>query len=646
MSLYEFHKASIHERRFAAKLFAATPLLVLIGYFALLAYGLHKPHVLLVTCAILNASTWYWLASTVILGITGVIFASEALQRARVRRPRFHLKQSLDSQANVERQVSVSEDTTDKVMHLIVLPNMKEDEGMLAETLSSLAEADECESFCIVLAMEEREANSMHKGQRLKQRFQHMFGGITVTVHPANLQQPHLDESSDAEVPGKASNLKWAVPNGYTDFVKSGLIKSRSSVILTVSDADCIFHPGYFASVSKEFNMLRENPGNDHLWTMYQAPQLPCRNYFSAVAPCRIWGYVSSAYEFGGVTSLSFGGSHMTFSGYSLPLQLALDAGAWDGDVVAEDHHAFLKCFMYSALASVEASGDRPVCVPQLKVHPIYLPVKATSVQAETYASTCINRWCQAKRHAQGVSELSYAMLATWDAMRTLPWKHQSFAFYYQAFRYIGRLFCMHLMPTCQGVGLLALSVVWILHGGRHPLCPKNFSLMYLTTIDHRTPHHLVCGLAGAWMTYVPMFVLTSIVIIANYLFLKVVFLREKRKNAMAESIWHAQDGGAPHGPIGYQHLLAFLQTTFDCTLLLSAVMVPYGFFANAAAYVECAFNGNRIKYHVASKPLSGYGAVDTRIPAMKVPTETLATASSKGSDRITESSIEEPLNP
>merc|ERR1719487_252177 len=226
----------------------------------------------------------------------------------------------------------------------------------------------------------------------------------------------HLDDSEDQEVPGKASNLKWAVPQGFAECQKSGFCRSRSSIILTVSDADCIFHPGYFTAVSREFNMRRENPGNDHLWTMYQAPQLPYRNYYGSAACCRIWAYVSSAYEFGGVCSLDFGGTHMTFSGYSLPLQLALDAGAWDGDIIAEDHHAYLKCFFYSALASVEACT---ACVPQLKVKPIYLPVKSTSVAAGSYWRTCVDRWWQAKRHAQGASELSYVLLAAFDAMLT-----------------------------------------------------------------------------------------------------------------------------------------------------------------------------------------------------------------------------------
>jgi len=589
--LYAFHQASIHERRLVSKVCAALPLLFLTAYLATLAYGLlRSPVVLLVTCAILNTSAWLWIASTAVLSIVGAFFASDALHRYQRQRP------LSPSEKKKKQAVNLGMDDSDQVVHLIVLPNYKEDEGMLAETLQSLSEADDCDSFCVVLAMEERELNSQPKGERLKQQFQQAFAGIAVAVHPSGLQQNHLDGSVDLEVPGKASNLKWAVPQGFAEFQNNGIVKSSSTTILTVADADCIFHPGYFSAVSREFTKLRESPGNDHLWTMYQAPQLPYRNYFDAVAPCRIWAYISSAYEFGGVTSLSFGGTHMTFSGYSLPLKLALEAGAWDGDVIAEDHHAFLKCFYYSALASV--SSACPACVPQLKVQPIYLPVKSTSVSADTYWRTCADRWWQAKRHAQGSSEFSYAVLAAYDAMTTLPWRSQCCAFYLKVGKVISKLFCMHLLPTCQGVGLMALSLVWFYHGRQHPLCPSNMSIF---DKDVPTGHYVVCGLAGAWILVFPTVILTVLLILANYLFLRVAFIRDKDA-ARAETIWDAQDGGMAHGGFS-QSLTAFVQTSIDCTLLLGVVMVPYGFFSNVAAYIDVALHGNKVKYVTASKP-------------------------------------------
>jgi len=77
----------------------------------------------------------------------------------------------------------------------------------------------------------------------------------------------------------------------------------------------------------------------------------------------------------------------MVFSGYSMPLQLAASAQSWDGDVIAEDHHAYIKTFFYSLHASaLVAASDTDAgfwgsgCQPKLQVRPIFLPVKSLPV--------------------------------------------------------------------------------------------------------------------------------------------------------------------------------------------------------------------------------------------------------------------------
>lgn len=58
----------------------------------------------------------------------------------------------------------------------------------------------------------------------------------------------------------------------------------------------------------------------------------------------------------------SQGGHHMVFSAYSVHMQLAMDAQLWDGDVIAEDHHAYLKGFFYSARQSALEASALWVC--------------------------------------------------------------------------------------------------------------------------------------------------------------------------------------------------------------------------------------------------------------------------------------------
>merc|ERR1719387_3403958 len=75
----------------------------------------------------------------------------------------------------------------------------------------------------------------------------------------------------------------------------------------------------------------------------------------------RAWAYVSSVFQFGGVSSLLVSGQHAPSNAYTLRLQLALGAGAWDGDAAEADQHCFLKCFffsVYAALLSADAAPD------------------------------------------------------------------------------------------------------------------------------------------------------------------------------------------------------------------------------------------------------------------------------------------------
>merc|ERR1719424_562482 len=288
-----------------------------------------------------------------------------------------------------------------------------------------------------------------------------------------------------------------------------------------------------------------------------------------------------------------------------------MEAGAWDGDVIAEDHHAFLKCFFYSACKSAEesllfgsTSTGYDTCGPRLSVRPIYLPVKSTSVSAPSYWRTWLERWHQARRHAQGVSELSYALLAACDALLTLPWKLQSFALYWQIGKVITRLWCMHLLPICQAISLVAVTAVWLYHGRHVPMCASTVLSDMFHLSAWKREEYLICALAGAKTLIWPIVIPTLLVIVANYLLINVAFLRRRKgKNVdQRTSIWHAEDGGAAQAGIGGigGRLATFMLISWDCIFLVSVVMIPYGFIAEVCAYVDVAIHGNRVKYMTA----------------------------------------------
>jgi hypothetical protein len=90
------------------------------------------------------------------------------------------------------------------VMHVVILPNYKEDEMMLQQTLENIGRsALSRKNIHVILAMEAREDAAAKKAERLINRTSHLFADIAASFHPADIPN---------EVAGKSSNTQWAFP--------------------------------------------------------------------------------------------------------------------------------------------------------------------------------------------------------------------------------------------------------------------------------------------------------------------------------------------------------------------------------------------------------------------------------------------------
>lgn len=578
---YNFHRCNIHERRRAALCARCFPLLCFLLVVVIAALGFVAcPSILLALCAFLNLTLCLGMTSSGLFCLLGIRFVADELKQ---------------DGAFVEE---------DGVLHLIVIPNYKEDLNMLQQTMRSLSEAHGSQSFHVVLAMEAREGEAAEeKSHELIDQFSKHFGELSVTSHPAHLLQEHIDGSSDKEVPGKASNLKWAVHQAYTTLKQDG--RDLSNVVLTVADADVLFHPRYFVQITKDFCHLRTKGG--HLWTMWQAPQLPFRNYYVAPACSRVWAYVASVYEFGGVAGLSFGGEHIVFSAYSLPLQLAVMAEAHEGDVIAEDHHCYIRCFFYSALALAHQAanssrleeimpGQSPFreSMRPLQLRPIYLPAKATSVLSDQGAwQTWIDRWHQAKRHAQGVAELSYVVLSTYDAFSQLGGQLLRFGLLSSVVRMVGRMMYIHLLPACQFVAMVTLTLCWVFEGGHIPMCTNSSSSRTTT----------MCALAGVWLPTWPIIAPSVCIVLGTVALVVVAYIRPAAAGHYSGSLWASEAGGLPPTCGSSKWTLVGL-VIWDCAIYAGILVLPYGIIVEVLAFWSVAFRGNRFDYITATKAM------------------------------------------
>eukprot|EP00449_Zooxanthella_nutricula_P002437 CAMPEP_0198499698 /NCGR_PEP_ID=MMETSP1462-20131121/7769_1 /TAXON_ID=1333877 /ORGANISM="Brandtodinium nutriculum, Strain RCC3387" /LENGTH=314 /DNA_ID=CAMNT_0044228689 /DNA_START=1 /DNA_END=942 /DNA_ORIENTATION=+ len=273
------------------------------------------------------------------------------------------------------------------VLHMVILPNYKEDENMLLQTLEGIAASPLARSCIhVVLAMEEREgAAAEAKADRLIARMSDRFADLCAAYHPANLP---------GDLVGKSSNTQWAYRHALQRYSAKLNQFDASRVFVTVGDADTLWHHQYFSYIAYDGLCM---PKRERQWALWQPVMLLMRNLYSCPGPNRISGYITLMYELSGLVQCGVV-PHTVFSSYSLTLALASHrlVGGWDRDVIAEDHHMFIKCFAaplwqqvqdrraaHSAGAACEGgAAARGAIVPRVRLRPVFLP--ATSFLIES----------------------------------------------------------------------------------------------------------------------------------------------------------------------------------------------------------------------------------------------------------------------
>ncbi|KAK1755163.1 glycosyl transferase family group 2-domain-containing protein [Echria macrotheca] len=292
----------------------------------------------------------------------------------------------------------------DRVIHAVVIPNYKEENDTLRETLEVLASHPQARNtYDIYLAMEQRETNSDTKALRFINEFSKKFRSIEYTVHPSDIP---------GELAGKGSNMAWAARKLSEKYS----IGQRKDVIVTGIDADSHLSANYFALVTT-MHMAYPDTATT---TLYSAPIIFDRNAHNVPAIVRVADVLWSA---AGMSGLYKGSSIAPpTSVYSLPLELVDRVGGWDCDseAIGEDLHMYLKCFF-------ALNGN-------LTVRTVLSPVSQTNVtgggRGQGIAGIITDmraRYKQALRHMWGALDTGYAIRKTAELWQER--KHTSRAF-------------------------------------------------------------------------------------------------------------------------------------------------------------------------------------------------------------------------
>ncbi|KAI8330763.1 hypothetical protein BC941DRAFT_440104 [Chlamydoabsidia padenii] len=266
-------------------------------------------------------------------------------------------------------------------VHAFIVPNYAEPEALLRDTIKRLANHRNAQSnYVIILAMEGSETGYEPKADNLTNYFKDSFLHFIVTVHPPDIP---------GESRGKGSNVAWAARHGCAEMIQRGVDRRR--VILTVSDSDSSIPELYVKEVEKTFTQAE-----DPYFLLFAPPIFFSRNAFDVPAAVRMTDITWSAMVMSNLSNSR--GIAFPCSTYSLSMILAERVGYWDTDAdsVGEDMHMMLKCFF--------KTDGLARCAP------IFVPINLTNVQTNGYLSNMHARYVQAKRHYNGVADVSYTL--------------------------------------------------------------------------------------------------------------------------------------------------------------------------------------------------------------------------------------------
>jgi len=336
------------------------------------------------------------------------------------------------------------------------------------------------------------------------------------------------------------------------------------------------------------------------------------RNLFSCPGPTRVSGYATILFELAGLANQFFG-THFSYSAYSLSLSLASHhlVSGWDRDVIAEDHHMFCKCYFASIRDTIEASDNKKfssgsTAAPQVELRPVYLPAISYLVESsDGWLASVHARFQQARRHSQGIAELSYVLLQYVHLLRETGWKlplrtHASIL------GIAAKMGTVHIVNQVQALALVIASVMlipgavsWVCNGGLAALLSVASSVGYTQAI------WAALGGLGGLLKYLlaifgpipPMGLLmtmTTTLVVMDVLEGRLsqtpAERRSQKKSEAAESSWRSRAE-------------LFFKIQNDYFSMAHFTLLAYGLLPVSLAAWSLLRRGHKFEYIVAAKP-------------------------------------------
>ncbi|MBU1864086.1 MAG: glycosyltransferase family 2 protein [Candidatus Omnitrophica bacterium] len=276
-----------------------------------------------------------------------------------------------------------------EILHVVLYPIYQEPETVIEQSLLSLRSvAYPLKSIIVVLAGEERDADTRTKLERIHIKNKKYFRDIITTFHPTNVE---------GEIPSKGANATYAAHQ-----IKKYLEKNEhpfENVILSCFDVDTCPDKNYFSCLTYHFLI---NPKRHQ--TSYQPLPIYSNNIYEVPALARVIEVGSTFWQL--VESMRYE-KFITFSSHSMSFKTLVDVGYWPVDMISDDSVIFWKCYLYY-------HGDYRTC-------PLETPVYMDIAVGKNFFDTIRIQYTQKRRWAWGVENFVYIAMH-FLRHQNIPW--------------------------------------------------------------------------------------------------------------------------------------------------------------------------------------------------------------------------------
>jgi len=282
----------------------------------------------------------------------------------------------------------------DGYYHLVILPTYKEPLEVIETCFEGLIKnTHPLDKFIVVLGGEEGDQEAfLQRAEIIKNKYGDKFFKFLITVHPKGLP---------GEIPGKGSNAAWM--GEHANVLIDELAIPYKKIIVSNFDIDTVAHPYYFSCLTYKYII---HPDPTH--TSFQPIAFYHNNIWDAPMILRI---VANSTTFWLLSDLARPERMFTFSSHSMSFKALVDVGFWSKNLVTEDSHIFVQCFVhYRGNYSVE---------------PIFVPVSMDTVLDESLWRSLKNQYKQVRRWGWTVEQWPFMVVEFFSKRgRVIPfWK-------------------------------------------------------------------------------------------------------------------------------------------------------------------------------------------------------------------------------